>query len=149
MRNKNPGRFGYFCDPSTLCYVDDPIIDVTHLDGLKTRFWWVKVPQYRLNYPIVFVDPYGYRWRVPEGFVFNGASSPWWSWPICPPDHPDVFPATAVHDFLCTPIDGANLYQCDYKHAAVAFWGAQRAMGYYPFGALRNWAAVRYFGPEF
>lgn len=139
-----------FLDPKTyerICRVDP---DVTHLPGKSVGVcWWVKIPQYRLNEPLHFVDPTGFHVVVPSGFVFNGASVPWFLWPICAADHPDVFAASAVHDWLCTPIRNTTLHLCDSRKAAYVFWCAMRSQGMYPWGAQRNYLAVRWFGPRF
>ena len=37
---------------------------------------------------------------VPEGFEFNGASAPWFSWLIIRPEDPRVMRAAAIHDYL-------------------------------------------------
>ena len=158
-------RFGYFADPFTAKPVLFPRLKLEHLPGKAVpcpcwtrwllrfvgvsihatcRIWWVKNPQYRLLEDVVYVTPGDLTIRVDRGFVFNGASVPWFLWPICPADHPDVLAASSIHDKLCTPP-----HQCDFKATALIFYTAMRANGYYRWGAFRNWFAVRWFGPRF
>lgn len=112
------------------------------------RFWWIKNPQYKLLKSIAFRDSTGTTWEVlgednEVSFVFNGLSVPWVFWPVCPADHPDGLAASCIHDYLCVE------KPCSSITAARVFWEAMRANGFYRWGALRNWIAVRYCGPSF
>ena len=42
----------------------------------------------------------GLKIKIPRGFIFDGASSPWFSWLIIRPDDPQVMTASLVHDYL-------------------------------------------------
>jgi hypothetical protein len=150
---------GHFADPRTRKPLTWQAVRADHLPGkrittvLGLPIWWLKMPQYQLTQDILFIDSQGWSIRVPQGFVFNGLSVPWWLWPICPADHADAFAASAVHDWLCTPLTLSKrskpVYRCHYKRAAQVFHEAMVANGMYAWGARRNYLAVRHVGPRF
>lgn len=96
----------------------------------------------RLARDLRFRDRRGAIWRVPEGYVFDGASIPRVFWRVIggPLDGP-YRDASVVHDYLC------DHPQVPWRVAHLIFWEAMRARGVRPLKAWLMWAAVRLFGP--
>jgi len=101
----------------------------------EKKFWFITRPKLELLEDVVFGE-----YTVKAGFSFNGATSPWWSWPFIPPVHPEVLAASCLHDYLYT------FKLCSRKQADTLFYREMRKNGYYWLGSMRNYYAVRLFG---
>jgi len=135
--------YGYFADPATKKPIDEfKSLKIEHGPPRK-RFWFVSIPNLKLQEDLLFVDPKGNEWEVKAGFSFNGGSIPWWAWWLCYPTQPECLTAFCIHDKLCVT------HECNSIIAAYVFWCAMRANGYYRLGAFRNWFCVFHFGPAF
>lgn len=95
--------------------------------------------------PISYVDPDGVEWRVPAGYVTDGASIPQPLWGITggPFEGPHR-KAAVFHDWYCCfkPSDRSSV------QTHRMFYCACRAAGLGPIRAWLRWASVRVFGPR-
>ena len=93
-----------------------------------------------LDRPVLYVDPNGMSWRVPEGFRCNGLSVPRVFWRFVQPYEPLSRDASVVHDWLC------GLPWVSWDRGAWVFYHAMRANGVSFTSAVVRYAAVRWFG---
>lgn len=102
-------------------------------------------PKVRTVYDIIYVEPDGVtQHRVPDGFVYDGASVPRWAWTII--GHPFIRPfrrAAALHDYHC------RYENISSKHAHKLFFYALRSEGVSAWRAQLMYRAVLHFGPRF
>lgn len=75
-----------------------------------------------LKLPITDIDGVVHRVRIPEGFVFDGASIPRVAWSLIgAPFEPDFIVAACVHDWYCDRTRSAHDYQARVIGDAVFF----------------------------
>lgn len=116
---------------------------VTHLapEGVKTPWLKSRATKWQLSQDfIIKID--GQEYCVPEGYIFDGASIPWWMWWLFPPRYRPAWRAAAFHD-------------CCYSHwyrqitkefADRAFHAIMLADGASPAIADKFYWAVKTFG---
>ena len=104
-----------------------------YLTGRATRWqvavdWWVRID--------------GVWYCVPAGYVFNGASIPWWLWWLFPPTYLPAWEASALHDLFYS-----HLYeQVSKRFADAAFKAIMLYHEAHPWIASIFHAAVRIGG---
>ena len=82
---------------------------------------------------------YAYKWnRVPAGFTFNGASTPWLARGIIPKFH-YTLEASCVHDWLCNKAKSKD----DRKEADIIFKEMLREKGMGKFRSTLGFWGVR------
>lgn len=90
-------------------------------------------------------------WRVPAGYVFDGASIPWWLWWAFPPNYEPAWQAAAFHDrcyshwYLPHVNDGVWRQGVTKQFADDAFEAIMLADGAPPkVASLFHWAVKRF-----
>lgn len=106
--------------------------DTPYLTGRATRWqvardWWVRID--------------GVWYCVPEGYIFDGASIPWWLWWLFPPTYYPAWEASALHD-LCYShlhVRVSKAFADAAFHAIMLYHGANQWIA----GAF-HWAVSRF-----
>ena len=103
---------------------------------------------YQLKHAYDFVDQFEKVWRIPPGYVYDGASVPsvvglTWAATYAKTDS-RVMRAALVHDFFCDnkPAEMSSADACDLFHKMLLEDGASAAKA----GMMAK--AVRWFGPQ-
>lgn len=129
--------FGFFADPKTGLPLE-PGEPAVHWAACRNG-----TRDMILDRPVLYVDPKGQRWRVPEGFRCNGLSVPWLFWRVAQPYEPLSRDASVVHDWICT------LPWVSWTKGSWVFYYAMRANGVPAWKAFIRYAAVNWVGRLF
>lgn len=124
MSDEHP--YGYFAYPET----GEPLPDDT--PAIVTQ-WHPNGRDMMVCRDVLFVDPYGGRWRVPMGSVVNGQSIPRFFWRVVgSPFVGKARDASVIHDTLSMRL----------RISHHVFWWAMRARGNGRINSWLKWAAV-------
>lgn len=96
----------------------------------------------KLIEPYGYVDPAGEQWKVPAGYLTDGASVPSALWALYPPFTGAYRSAAVIHDYYC------DNQQRSWQDTHKVFYNAMRAADVDENTAKIMYGAVYLFGPR-